>query len=417
MTVPKLSGAIDASDFGYVPGAGDSSHLQAAIDAASNNGMGRVYIRAPYDTSSSPYNLTTKVTLRSRVDLVGIGNVRIVAQQAVDRMLWTEQGARGCHIHGIQFDGSGLVATALIQAQSGYRNFKITQCEFDNDGAASSADAIRIDDGLGAMIRDNDFARQRYAVRAIGSKNLKIIDNQVSEIETSGGLLFGSGGTSGTLIRGNHVLPHLQNVQGGHLIQFDGENQGTREIDIKIVGNTFEGNDAAYQPGVLNGAAADMIAMRDAEGWLVSGNYLVNPGEYGVTAVHGSSDGRIDGNIIKNADGAAILIGGPGNATVNRIEAEYNTLIGSGADRAGVLGNNTRAAIRVWNANDCDVWNNKLSDSQTYGLYVHSTTGAPEVTLFTHGDNRYSNSGIADFWDQGGGVTPIAPNWTAGTVI
>ena len=154
--------------------------------------------------------------------------------------------------------------------------------------------------------------------------------------------------------------------------------------DLKIIDNEFVGiRGIAFTRGVLNGASADLITLRNVHGFIVKGNRLQDSGEAGIMISDGSLDGRVVENSIIRTDTVPIVIGAAvkkygGYAEVERIKVADNYLFdfaifqqqletkGSYADW-GSRQLHARSGVRVVNARDICIVQNTIGNSDLHG--------------------------------------------------
>lgn len=392
--------------------------LQKAVDFVANRPMGgRVTIGTPRN-SVERYPWSGILDVPSNVELVGIGMPRILVTSSSSRMFRTEQNSVNTAISDIDIDTNDLVPTAVIDVQNGFRNFRTERIKVRNAESASSAmDVVRIGSGSEWRVEDVDAERARYLVwNGAGANDGYLMKSRIADMQENGGLYRYAGGTRRTWILDNQAFRHLPTVVGGHMIQGDGENNGTEEHELWIMRNLLEGNPGvSWNLGVANGAAADMIAVRNTKMFMVCDNILRFGGEFGITAVHGSRHGLLGRNLVEDMDGSAISLGSVGFTPPRDVDVMQNRIRRPGLDHSNSIANAIRAAIHIREADECNVWLNRGWQCPTYGLNIHTPqTGPPTVTELTHGYNLWKQVGIAPVWDQGAAATPITPNWTQG---
>lgn len=166
---------------------------------------------------------------------------------------------------------------------------------------------------------------------------------------------------------------HFDQCRGSHFIQCDPDTDRVVGLVIKNCaffgnGNPFYRDSVGGMP-VDNGASGDVLSIRNCESFDVIDNLIVGGGEIAITCLHGSSHGRICGNMIDNNDAVPIQIGGRDQKPVDNILVADNHILDSGHNRAG--GVVAWPAIWVWNASDVAVIDNQVTapgPSLRYGV-------------------------------------------------
>ena len=140
-----------------------------------------------------------------------------------------------------------------------------------------------------------------------------------------------------------------------------------------MTNNLFRSNDAAAGRNLATGGSGDVIALKNVVDFTIANNTLDRGGEFGIVISHGSSDGEVTNNTIRDIDGSGIAIGAQNrpeqgatiqpNPEVFNISVTGNTIWGCGLDRRTDLGRyratsrnsltfnypNALSSIRVWN--------------------------------------------------------------------
>lgn len=420
MTVSSNGSAIAFEHFDADAAAGTTSivpALQAAVDAAANRPQGGKVTVGTY-TAATVYPWIGILDVPPNVTVEGVGLPKIQVTSASSRLFRTDSGAQNVTVRNFDIAADGNVATAIVDIQGGFDNVTVENLFVTNGTETTSAmDVVRISTGEGWVCRNVNAERARYLVwNGEGANEGRLVESSTSDILENGGLYRYAGGTRRTWVQGNRAMPHLENVTGGHMIQGDGEANGTEEHELWITDNLLEGRaGVAWDAGIPNGGAADMIAIRNTKLFHVARNTLRFGGEFGITAVHGSRHGVIEQNLIEDMDGSAISLGSTTASPPRDVDVMFNHIRRPGLNAAGNLADAVLSAIHVREADECNVWMNRGWQCPTYGLYIHADSGGVgTVTEFTHGYNLWKQVGLSPVWDQGAGAVPIAPNWTRG---
>ena len=166
---------------------------------------------------------------------------------------------------------------------------------------------------------------------------------------------------------------------------------------VTVTNNLFRSNDAAAGRNLATGGSGDVIALKNVVDFTIADNTLDRGGEFGIVISHGSSDGEVTNNTIRDIDGSGIAIGAQNrpeqgatiqpNPEVFNISVTGNTIWGCGLDRRTDLGRyratsrnsltfnypNALSSIRVWNARNVFIDENCVMQYRSSGLWVHWT--------------------------------------------
>ena len=191
--------------------------------------------------------------------------------------------------------------------------------------------------------------------------------------------------------------------------------------NLNIIDNRFSGlSGVAYSKGVLNGASADLITVRNVHGFIIKGNRIENSGEAGVTISDGSRNGSIVENVIVRTDTVPIVIGAAGKKQggyrrVERVQIRDNyinqfAMFQSEVEKSGNsadwgLGQlHARSALRVFNARNVCIVGNTISKLELHGRVFFGVWVLNQLMPETHrnsriyvGNNRYSGFGNSGF--------------------
>lgn len=420
---PGPSVVVAEEQGSFAPGEDPVSGLQDIIDSASAE-------RGGVDVSLSAagdYPWASTLRLPSNTRLFLGGGVRLVAD-GLESMIETAAGAQNCAIVGGTLDANDEVSGSVVLVADGFDRLRFST-RIVNSGAPSSSRTLGIRLGQGTRVEfvGCDFEELFLAVRVDQPvTNVVMRECHASQMASQGNLIQLFGEVNRVWIADNVCTGQKLDAVGGHFIQTSGEARGNDHRNVFITGNYFIGPDVAFSDlggeAEANGGSGDMIACRGIDGFVVANNILRQTGEFGITAIHGSRNGVITGNIITDADASAIVVGSPEFRTVHNINVHHNTIVRSGLDRADELGRVARAGVRFWNAANCAFSDNLLEGFERNGLYIHSPPVGedPTVTEFHHLNNRYipGPNSEAPIWDndrENGGEGE--PNWTEALVI
>lgn len=413
------------------PEAGSNSpasidELQSAIDQTGAAGGGDVSLSAAGD-----YQLARPLTIPSNTRVFLGGGVRLVATAGLSDMVIVAAGARNVALIGGTLDGAAQVDGAGVSVSDGFDHVTISSVDIENSGA--SADhrmaGVRFGTGTRAGVTGCTFDGLFQNVHVAGAvTDLTVHGCRAQNLASFGNLVQLFGEINRVWITDNVCTGHRPDAVGGHIVQTSGETNGFNHRNLWITGNYFTGVSEAWATDsggnpLPNGASGDVIACRSLDGFIVADNILRNPGEYGITAVHGSRNGQIRDNLIVDADGSGIICGTPQNSPVTNIAVTGNTIINAGRNRAGDLGRVATAAVRFWGAIGCSFTDNNLTGYSRNGLYLQSPAvgESPGIVDFHHASNRYlpepgnSEEPLYDLDTDHGGSGDS--NWTAATVL
>ena len=401
-TYVSLSNHRNAADVGILTTDADvSAKVQAQLDDISSSGGGALIFG---DTlSDNTYSFASQVTVPDNVEIVGCGKtVFKVTAGSLGRLFLTT--AKNTQFRGFTIEGNGALFVAGIEFDDGAETGCVEKvCFYNGLKRDSTMDSVRIN-AAKYITTENTFHDHQYRAFHIrgGGETIDIERPVVRNIPNLGVFMRYSA-SKNIIVSKADVGPHLPDVVGNHFIT--GSNATTvTTTGLKILDSYFEGNPGVpfYRVAgvaVANGAAADMIAIRNTEDFLVDGNTVRHGGEFGITGVDGSSFGVISNNRIFDIDGSGIVIGASANVAVEGIKVTDNTIVRVGLDHQGLangapfLSKHSISGIRVFNCTNCRVWDNDLHDYATFGIFVNApNTGAQTVFGFTHGDNTFASA-------------------------
>lgn len=411
------SGTVDPASLG---------DLQTAINQVAASGGGDVSLSVAGD-----YQVAQPLSIPSNTRVFLGGGVRLVATGGVSDLVVIAAGATNSALVGGTLDGANQLSGAAVTVSDGFDHIAISGVDIVNTGASAESRmaGIRFGQGTRASVLGCTFDGLFQNIHISAPlTDLTVHGCRAQNLASLGNLVQLWGEVNRVWITDNVCTGHRADAVGGHIVQTSGETNGFNHRNIWITGNYFTGiaaawgTDASGDP-VPNGGSGDVIACRSLDGFVVANNILRNPGEYGITAVHGARNGQIRDNLIVDADGSGIICGTPQNSAVTNIAVSGNTIINAGRNRAGDLGRVATSAVRFWGAINCSFTNNSLVGYSRNGLYLQSPAvgEAPSVVDFHHANNRYvpeAGNSEQPFYDldtdHGGSGEP---NWTAATVI
>ena len=231
------------------------------------------------------------------------------------------------------------------------------------------------------LIFDCRVDRVRRFVYLSGSapvSGVTIVNNDVRDVGHS--MVQFEGRNDDIVISGNIFRRHaiIDGNEPGHMIStsFDGPVRGLRIRDNQITGipnaafeRTVDAN--GVRGAATNGGSADLVAIRNAIDFQITGNHVWYSGELGISILDGSRFGLISQNDIRYCDGTGLIVGsaaflnGQRQRPVDHITVSDNAFIQNGQDEAGDQRQsppsyNTLAQIRIWNAEQVEVLGNRI---------------------------------------------------------
>lgn len=362
--------------------------------------------------------------LPDNIHLTALGDVTINATgpSPFSRFIRATNNSR-CEIHGrFLWDAQALVSQIFIEAADNAivsidgSSFTSSAADLTQQGPTG----IRIGNGVGCVINDVKGDRIGNLVHWAGNinggpskgrQNRTRLDNPAS----TASVLKINHHTVGLSVHDIEQTPYSANVIGGHCITLQGEstaNPSPTIKDLTIDRVRFAGREGVgWEKGVANGATGDMIAIRSADNWSVSDFILLHGGEFGIDAVHGAQNGYIGPGtgeaLIEHNDAAAIVIGGgakisDANGNQKLIQPARNVTVEEveihnvGIDNAQTpLGYSSISGIRVMNAIDCNVINNRIVGARGAPIYITNNPALPVERLTVSG-NRSRSSGTTE---------------------
>lgn len=169
----------------------------------------------------------------------------------------------------------------------------------------TAGEALRLENEEDVVVRGCRFENVGVAIRLVNCRRITIQSCAIRDVSILA--IDVRGGCTDIRILDNVLTGFRDDVQGGHLISTE-KTDTPRQHRITISGNTLRGNGTSFVPGKKTGAVGDMIALRSVAGFTIRGNDLAGGGEFGMTCIHGSRDGVIANNRIRDVDGTGLLI-------------------------------------------------------------------------------------------------------------
>ena len=282
-----LRGAIDASEHGIRPGAGDnkSRAFQKLLREAAEKNM-------PVFLPAGDY-VVSNITLPDNTRLTGVpGATRIV--YGGDGHLFAADGAARIELSNLVIDGQKRwldeTAEGLIHA-SGVSNLLIDNCEI----LGSSKSALHLERCGGRIERSRISGAGDYALYAVESSELSVTGNQVFDCANGGILIHRwTKGPDGTIVSGNRVS------------RIGAANGGTGEYGNGI--NIFRADNVMVSNNHLADCAFSAIRSNAGSNVQISGNTCLNSGETATYSEFGFEGAIVNGNLIDGAANGILIV-------------------------------------------------------------------------------------------------------------
>lgn len=364
MPVSEASGYYNVKDYGaYGNGfLDDTTGIQAAIDAAGENGGGLVLL--PFGN----YVLKGSLRLRSGVHIFGDNGTKVQVKLTKAASALVVENAENVHISSLAFTSSDPAIVVL--EYSGTTDLLVEEISVEGatlavSGALPSADVtFRYNqaDGLGEVAA---------AFRINGTERLQILDHIISGYEKNG-IIEGADG-------GGIERNHFQNG----------------EIEISDSRNFIISANTISEGGIRI----------EAEQTRIFNNHIINPAECGIKLLDGCREITVRANVLRSRDNNKDLISSEGSCT--NLEISGNTITKEiGAD--GISAGEGQVHLKLEGVNGLNFANNYLINTAV-SLYIEE--GTAQITK-----NAFLTENIAtDPWNGlgvriKGGVLSIAQN-------
>jgi uncharacterized secreted repeat protein (TIGR03808 family) len=276
-----MRGSIDAGAHGVKPDGGDkaSRKLAELIARAARQNMPVFLPPGNYPVSNLVLPEGTRITGVS-------GASRLVYSGG--GFLMRAQGAGRIELSNLVIDGAGRrldeQAPALVQMR-GITDVTIENCEI----TGSSKSAIQLELSGGRITRNRISGAGDYALFAVDSTGLSVVDNTVSDCGNGGILIHRrTKGSDGTIVSGNG------------LVRIGATNGGTGQFGNAI--NLFRAGNVMVTGNHISQSAFSAIRANSAANALISNNHCLGSGETAIYAEFAFEGAMIAGNIV---DGAA----------------------------------------------------------------------------------------------------------------
>ena len=372
----------------------DTTEIQAAIDAANTAGGGTVV----FPPTATNYQISSALTLKTKVSLLGIGNPTIQLADSSDAIMVQDGGTivTDMKIEGIIFDGNGSNQTrdtnkSMFRSTVSSKRITIQNCQFNN--ASSYAvwfNSVPVDVKISKCRFYNckeGGVSTYYGIRI--SVTDCTFDNTDSTLEGEAALIsIGSPGASpvgSDVVIANNILNcKAEDTQAFTGIAFGGAN-------ATIEGNTIDGNDGTKVCGInvaggsttslavtitgnsirnTNGGARGAIEISCDGNLVISGNNftdIVN----GIMVLHTDLDHlTISNNTFQNYSGTGIALrpAAGGGRTISEVIISGNNFFngtGTISEQSAILFTHTLDNISVIG--------NMFKTSTRYGIEVGSS--------------------------------------------
>jgi uncharacterized secreted repeat protein (TIGR03808 family) len=282
-----LRGAIDATEFGLVPGAFDDQSKAftrllreaSALDRAVELPPGQYVI--------------SNITLPAKTRLTGTpGASRIV--YGGDGHLLHAEGAEHIELTGIVLDGAnralGNHADGLLQVRVA-RHVTIDNCDF----VGSAKHGIALESCGGRIERSRISGAALAGIYSVGATGLEIARNTVTDCGNGGILVHRwEAGPDGTIVTGNRVERIAANSGG--------TGQNGNGINVFRAGNVQIANNK------VSDCAFSAIRSNSGSNLIVTGNGCMNSGETAIYAEFGFEGAVIASNLVDGATNGISIV-------------------------------------------------------------------------------------------------------------
>ena len=343
------------------------------------------------------YLFSRPVRITSGVKLFGVNGAKIIQESKNLLIVQGEAEVRSIWFGGFEINqGSNVKAESVLRVRRGsiIRDIQIEDLEINNTRAEVEGNIpFNFNSNVGGDISISGVSVDGVYVFARFDKSrftgITIRDNHVMRIARRGVSLTCEC-ENVTIVR-NRFIENVSGIRPSNFIYTNStlghKSQGlTRPVkNLSVIDNEIRGlKNMAFSKDSKNGASADLITIRNVDGFIVKDNSLFNGGEAGITIADGARDGKVTGNTISQIDTVAIVIGAAGKAKggkqpVERITIDSNRINGFAlfrdvASKEGSMSDwgvsiHARSAIRVVNSRDICIVNNSIKSGSQHSSY------------------------------------------------
>ncbi|MGV8936145.1 MAG: TIGR03808 family TAT-translocated repetitive protein [Allorhizobium sp.] len=287
ITPADLRGAIDAHEFGVVPGASDnqSRALQALIDKSAERNI-------PVYLPPGDYNVSN-LELRNGTRLCGTaGASRIV--YGGDGHLLRADGVGRVELCDLVIDGANRWLADYTQsliALRGVAEVLVDNCEI----AGSAKNALQLERCGGRIERSRISGAADAAIYAVESTGLSITANRIADCGNGGILVHRwTKGADGTMVSGNRIA------------RIKARDGGTGQHGNGI--NLFRADNVMVQDNHISDCAFSAIRANAASNVQIDGNQCLSSGETAIYAEFGFEGALVSANLIDGAANGILVV-------------------------------------------------------------------------------------------------------------
>lgn len=338
--------ALNAADYGFVPGTGGSGTAFAkAVEAARQAGKPLFFEPGIYEIGDTV--LPGGVSLLGALDRVVF---RLVA--GASRILQIK-GDGKVSLHGLTFDGQArpLAAGGDALVEASEASLHIEACHFVN----SSASGLQLYKCSGEVRASHFSGCAQAALVSMDAAGLLLADNHIHDCGNNGILVWRNmRGHDGTIVRGNRISS----------IRADGGGSGQNGNGI----NVFRADGVTLAENQIEGCEFTALRSNASSSIVMSGNNCRNLGEVAIYFEH-------TGGAEKKGAHAAVING-------NMVENCANGITVTNFDNDGRLASVTGNVIRRCNIRQDDrgvgigceadavISGNVVEDAERYGIVL-----------------------------------------------